>query len=131
MHFNSRPHEEVDFILLPSCKLVDISTHDLTRRSTLGQCIVLLPLFHFNSRPHEEVDCCQKYYQMATFYFNSRPHEEVDVLFNSFSGFTIHFNSRPHEEVDFVAVNLPTFHIISTHDLTRRSTCLYCLIIFQ
>ena len=34
-NFNSRPHEEVDMILVASCLLyIAISTHDLTKRST-------------------------------------------------------------------------------------------------
>ena len=32
------------------------------------------------------------------------------------------FNSRPHEEVDLVSYLVISFHIISTHDLTKRST---------
>ena len=33
-HFNSRPHEEVDFRATKNARLIQISTHDLTRRST-------------------------------------------------------------------------------------------------
>ena len=36
LYFNSRPHEEVDTILPPALlERLEISTHDLTRRSTL------------------------------------------------------------------------------------------------
>ena len=33
-----------------------------------------------------------------------------------------HFNSRPHEEVDLYGVKIACVYVISTHDLTRRST---------
>ena len=35
---------------------MQISTHDLTKRSTLNQCPNIQHYFYFNSRPHEEVD---------------------------------------------------------------------------
>ena len=56
--------------------------------------------------------------------FNSRPHEEVDFsclkIFNRYS----YFNSRPHEEVDEYFYDNSRNCKISTHDLTKRSTCL-------
>ena len=82
-HFNSRPHEEVDAedpkhnsgncisthdltrrSTVTSCnteKEIEISTHDLTRRSTATHFFILLILNHFNSRPHEEVDEISRY----------------------------------------------------------------------
>ena len=58
LHFNSRPHEEVDL---------------------LENLCIRLPIY-FNSRPHEEVDyqCWQLLDRLN--YFNSRPHEEVDLF---------------------------------------------------
>ena len=100
-YFNSRPHEEVDdylqtyantgreFQLTTSrrgrpqrvpqspCK-AEISTHDLTKRSTLLRTIPTLYLMHFNSRPHEEVDQRIAALEAEGGDFNSRPHEEVD-----------------------------------------------------
>ena len=35
---------------------IDISTHDLTKRSTMEQYQKSFIMEHFNSRPHEEVD---------------------------------------------------------------------------
>ena len=79
------------------------------------------------------------------YYFNSRPHKEVDTdapkklpSTNAFQlttsqggrrflqcGFNCvykYFNSRPHKEVDFYKCCCKLIIIISTHDLTRRST---------
>ena len=55
-YFNSRPHEEVDAAFRHPSQLRSISTHDLTKRSTLLQKQSLTLLYYFNSRPHEEVD---------------------------------------------------------------------------
>ena len=76
--FNSRPHEEVDFLRCHEAHCAVVSTHDLTKRSTSILNVEQPPLYRFNSRPHEEVDrrglsCCP-----GSPCFNSRPHEEVD-----------------------------------------------------
>ena len=120
--FNSRPHEEVD-------------------KTTLTvRCACL----HFNSRPHEEVDFLQSMIFARNQHFNSRPHEEVDSISFTTSLYSMtfqlttsrrgrpcvlsghivshHFNSRPHEEVDDCFIIPDYFYIISTHDLTKRST---------
>ena len=78
LHFNSRPHKEVDVIAEKLYSIINISTHDLTRRSTMALRVTetstdvfqlttsrrgrlvfaITPPVHpsFNSRPHEEVD---------------------------------------------------------------------------
>ena len=65
-----------------------------------------------------------RYFLLCTinFYFNSRPHEEVDLQHTPFRIAICNFNSRPHEEVDLIFHITPPFFIISTHDLTKRST---------
>ena len=55
-YFNSRPHEEVDSLQQEYLHLNNISTHDLTRRSTYAQIPRTIVKGYFNSRPHEEVD---------------------------------------------------------------------------
>ena len=56
-NFNSRPHEEVDLAAaIPDRSEFDISTHDLTRRSTQHAEEIIKFYKNFNSRPHEEVD---------------------------------------------------------------------------
>ena len=99
-YFNSRPRKEVDLYGLLTRLIVCISTHDLTRRST-----------HFSDAARHVVR-----------YFNSRPHEEVDPFFFNAAWKKFHFNSRPHEEVDVFKKLYCIKYIISTHDLTRRST---------
>ncbi len=99
-HFNSRPHEEVDVAEIESGQYSVISTHDLTKRSTL-RLFVLIHNFQ---------------------YFNSRPHEEVDEKGRREDGWQRNFNSRPHEEVDRRAEKEDSLCDISTHDLTKRST---------
>ena len=56
LYFNSRPHEEVDAISAGVILSLVISTHDLTKRSTLSCAVQHVPTRYFNSRPHEEVD---------------------------------------------------------------------------
>ena len=102
---------------------MNISTHDLTRRSTekrgelrktftfqlttsrggrRGLPLLIEALSHFNSRPHEEVDTQLQYLREKLYYFNSRPHEEVDRMMSSQRERSKYFNSRPHEEVDWI-----------------------------
>ena len=99
--FNSRPHEEVDdeikeienalnaFQLTTSRRgrhgcvstyksIKRISTHDLTKRSTITDDYNSFINANFNSRPHEEVDHQLYMILERSQYFNSRPHEEVD-----------------------------------------------------
>ena len=54
--FNSRPHEEVDCWTRCCCPQSDVSTHDLTKRSTWAIPAFSAYNLRFNSRPHEEVD---------------------------------------------------------------------------
>ena len=77
-----------------------VSTHDLTKRSTSVPAVMLLTASRFNSRPHEEVDRLVQTPCNCSFCFNSRPHEEVDNPLR-----------YPWPCV-----------IVSTHDLTKRST---------
>ena len=98
--FNSRPHEEVDaednpFTFWTSVSTHDltkrstvtytykadselVSTHDLTKRSTFVLLVSTRCMACFNSRPHEEVDRTDTYRLFFQQCFNSRPHEEVD-----------------------------------------------------
>ena len=78
-----------------------ISTHDLTKRSTRWLELMAKPSKNFNSRPHEEVDCPDEGTTESEGDFNSRPHEEVDMEYTRTGDGT---------------------SLISTHDLTKRST---------
>ena len=128
-YFNSRPHKEVDQILLnkfiyifcisthdltrrstgiqerSGMHTTQISTHDLTRRSTRMSCYVLDALIYFNSRPHKEVDQTQHsaIHSLITFQLTTSQGGRLSRVFSSWV--------CPH---------------ISTHDLTRRSTAICC-----
>ena len=101
-----------------------ISTHDLTKRSTPYTVPAVLAHMYFNSRPHEEVDQNHLLIKCDILHFNSRPHEEVDGPVSCLVAFlNLHFNSRPHEEVDDQRLtDHGRANLISTHDLTKRST---------
>ena len=104
-YFNSRPHEEVDMYYI-ACGVYygGISTHDLTKRSTLLAHYLPFQNMYFNSRPREEVDCLQRHWKYSPLPFQ---------LTTSRGGrrFALSHCASPF--------------VISTHDLTRRSTILY------
>ena len=68
-HFNSRPHEEVDGIRETPSVRKRISTHDLSKRSTLLLTLLSHSNTHFNSRPHEEVDSIPILQRMSGYLF--------------------------------------------------------------
>ena len=124
--------------------VLELSTHDLTRRSTESPARYYSGRISFNSRPHKEVDPVCYYIITERKSFNSRPHKEVDIIqteclqddgaFNSrphkevdlglrfCHALNASFNSRPHKEVDLCDPLHLRRHNLSTHDLTRRST---------
>ena len=127
MHFNSRPRKEVDglrgkatgmvfsFQLTTSqggrpraakhcCFCIYISTHDLTRRSTVtGRCL-----------------------RLSASYFNSRPHKEVDSISPNRTEKTVRISTHDlTRRSTSCCIPSITVLIISTHDLTRRSTTVF------
>ena len=121
--FNSRPHEEVDQATEDMLKKLDLSIHDLTKRSTCRLWKQLARGFSFNSRPHEEVDLVRAVGggNMAFFQFTTsrrgRPGQAEQKNIQ-----TLSFNSRPHEEVDNISSYFLPLICLSIHDLTKRST---------
>ena len=121
--FNSRPHEEVDVLRESAACNTIVSTHDLTRRSTIIHYSSLPTVMFqlttsrggrpsaakrkrnvrcFNSRPHEEVDC-SVYCWVCTSSVSTHDLTRRSTLFNIQNGCVqFCFNSRPHEEVDVV-----------------------------
>ena len=122
LHFNSRPHEEVDIIHHNTIESMykyfnsrprkewqmettehelDISTHDLARRSTVPhdpETGLLIISTHDLTRRSTK--------------------SNASTILNG-----VNFNSRSHKEVDFHARRCVLCRIcISTHDLTKRST---------
>ena len=101
-----------------------LSIHDLTRRSTsLLSWTVTMPT-SFNSRPHKEVDDDVTQPENLKKSFNSRPHKEVDQLYRSHQSrsteLSIHDLTR---RSTFPSVSDNGYSsVLSIHDLTRRST---------
>ena len=85
----------------------DISTHDLTRRSTTERFVLAYPNSYFNSRPHKEVD---NIYAAAT--------RNTDISTHDLTRRSTNIQRLPH-----------SCRRISTHDLTRRSTVARLLVI--
>ena len=114
---------------LPLLFLRDISTHDLTKRSTGITEEKLQKDRYFNSRPHEEVDSKLSRAQALEVVISTHDLTKRSTDFLVFSSCLIvfqlttsrrgrrrerfclrsclYFNSRPHEEVDMVAATLP------------------------
>ena len=122
LYFNSRPHEEVDRIRLFQTVESIISTHDLAKRSTRYLC-------RFSSSITFQLTTSRRGRRSSpltsscTQYFNSRPHEEVDRWSSSVSMVERLFQlttSRRGRHVFLPKVD--GRGIISTHDLTKRST---------
>ena len=100
LHFNSRPREEVDEISLSLFIKHNISTHDLTKRSTFFSAyFIMYTIFQLTTsrRGRQMVILCEHggkiisthdltkrstcvfaQSRWAWYYFNSRPHKEVD-----------------------------------------------------
>ena len=77
-----------------------VSTHDLTKRSTLTHTALSVHGRCFNSRPHEEVDT---------------------YLTSSLKGFKVSTHDLTKRSTS-CRYSLVFFHHVSTHDLTKRST---------
>ena len=144
-HFNSRPHKEVDNRFCRSSKLHFISTHDLTRRSTTAislksQCIAFQLTTSQGGRPEIILkEDKMMLFQLTTsqggrriagymldaskLYFNSRPHKEVDLVILAIPLWSWIFQLTTSQGGRLNShFRYPLFFIISTHDLTRRST---------
>ena len=78
-YFNSRPHKEVDGEFTMAFNYIDISTHDLTRRSTLLELSWLqAQLFQLTTSQGGRLYILN--HTNWNLDFNSRPHKEVDGL---------------------------------------------------
>ena len=145
-NFNSRPHEEVDddglissyTILLfqlttsrrgrLSPKIVlsnsrNISTHDLTKRSTIVKRFAKILHIYFNSRPHEEVDYdfTILLINVVTFQLTTsrRGRHGWQEKYEKLKEFQLTTSRRGRQELDEQIYSRVE---ISTHDLTKRST---------
>ena len=99
--FNSRPHEEVDNALGVSLPCSSVSTHDLTKRSTLCSCCRRQDL---------------KSFQLTTSRRGRRQATSSKLMGHMMFQLTTSRRGRP-----FVR-NVNKTPTVSTHDLTKRST---------
>ena len=122
LYFNSRPHKEVDIDLTTTYNFLDISTHDLTRRSTSYHALFLFRCSIFQlttSQGGRPTVAKQKAYNeiISTHDLTRRSTSRQDFYFlytlfqltTSQGGrlsrllmiiWIAYFNSRPHKEVD-------------------------------
>ena len=124
LYFNSRPHEEVDIPFIIADTLFNISTHDLTKRSTIQIQTGFHRENYFNSRPHEEVDCfCTLEIiidYISTHDLTKRSTIYPSGLSTSNATFQLTTSRRGRRRDRPCAVRC--INNISTHDLTKRST---------
>ena len=146
MSFNSRPHTEVDaFPAACRNKIHNLSTHDLTRRSTRNHprsCLADYLSTHDLTRRSTCPTCgmyAGGFFQLTTshggrlfvytdtevimYTFNSRPHTEVDLTDNTFLDERYVFQlTTSHGGRRYYVIEEHAAQHLSTHDLTRRST---------
>ena len=143
-YFNSRPHEEVDVSTAGDESYGNISTHDLTKRSTMlsssedNKAVFQLTTsrrgrlylwdgvrgnVHFNSRPHEEVDQLKEPFPQEDqlFQLTTSRRGRLEGLRNSFNSWFISTHDLTKRSTRRCRSKI-WFDIISTHDLTKRST---------
>ena len=107
------------------CICINISTHDLTRRSTNVWWNVYYKWMYFNSRPHEEVDFTEIF---LSFTISISTHDLTRrstiyrIWYVDSTSISTHDLTR---RSTIFHVKFLMFSFISTHDLTRRSTRAY------
>ena len=123
--FNSRPHKEVDFAAWKAKqqKVRELSTHDLTRRSTVSWEKYISWKWSFNSRPHKEVDFFRCSISKCFIKLSTHDLTRRSTIFccrcfiwNCLSTHDLTRRSTVYSWCNF------TKDVLSTHDLTRRST---------
>ena len=100
----------------------DLSTHDLTRRSTISMRLIS-QYSHLSTHDLTRRSTrAMRLYLMGEATFNSRPHKEVDwkVKLDSYlPGLSTHDLTRRSTRDHHTGCS---YRYLSTHDLTRRST---------
>ena len=137
-HFNSRPHEEVDWNYAGGSAREDIFQLTTSRGGRQIIHIASVSILQFQlttSRGGRPMMVCQR--ARTIYHFNSRPHEEVDenVVVIAFQIFSFQLTTSRGGRLLRNYRRLNAFYI-STHDLTRRSTgrtisILLCCFTFQ
>ncbi len=106
---------------LPCSSKMHISTHDLTRRSTHSS----FAFYFFGAiSTHDLARRSTSRWTDLEFVlqFQLTTSQGGRPLLMKLPALEHHFNSRPHKEVDNWFIHNVMSHLISTHDLTRRST---------
>ena len=148
-NFNSRPHKEVDGSPLITSVLIspfqlttsqggrrspprmqsalhDISTHDLTRRSTCTCYTSYGKPSEFQLTTSQGGRLKEVPHLQPSLYFNSRPHKEVDSISPNRTEKTVRISTHDlTRRSTSCCIPSITVLIISTHDLTRRSTTVF------
>ena len=156
--FNSRPHAEVDCDSGRICFGQDLSTHDLTQRSTLSQYVLAIfselsthdltqrsttpsalrqcLISSFNSRPHAEVDMCGHRIVVASMSFQlttsrrGRHTSRIDVSLFSVFQLTTSRRGRPAFSPEDI-IGSPFNSRPHAEVDPRRKELALCLKIFQ
>ena len=122
-NFNSRPHEEVDGmadIEHTGYNVFQLTTSRRGRRS-LESLLILRISFQLTTSRRGRRITNKTYKSTGTFQLTTSRRGRLPCGRWCLPD-TAYFNSRPHEEVDKKGVILWGAYIISTHDLTKRST---------
>ena len=107
----------------PETGLLIISTHDLTRRSTKSNASTILNGVNFNSRSHKEVDFHARRCVLCRICISTH-----DLTKRSTTCWAFYCFARCVSTHDLTkrstTVYIPEIHTtaVSTHDLTKRST---------
>ena len=121
--FNSRPHKEVDEVSeVTEQELIELSTHDLTRRSTKSPFKVRKPVDLSTHDLTRRSTICRELKSVVASTFQLTTSQGGRRVSMESIQISTSFNSRPHKEVDTLAWRNPLARYLSTHDLTRRST---------
>ena len=124
VYFNSRPHEEVDSTKQIKLIKISISTHDLTRRSTLKHFLKLsyFGVFQLTTSRGGRQKCGGhqgKRLEISTHDLTRRstPLFCIKLIIMQISTHDLTRRST------IISIHTNVYTFISTHDLTRRSTC--------
>ena len=101
---------------------IDISTHDLTKRSTAVSNFMFDSQLHFNSRPHEEVDACCESYTMLCNDISTHDLTKRSTLHLLSIVYSVIFQLTTSRRGRRSCTSVNQYRNISTHDLTKRST---------
>ena len=121
-YFNSRPHEEVDNTDIYFLLYFNISTHDLTRRSTaMDEAAAAIFKFQLTTSRGGRLGTNWDTVWNAVFQLTTSRGGRRSVIYYNRIGRYISTHDLTRRSTVFNKLVL-IFFFISTHDLTRRST---------